>query len=212
MDSNSRNIQSDTHPSCSIYYAEKSAGLPAQIQKPSSLLRSQMTAEVRVNIDARAILVAGVTAGAAYALYRVALARPLWTQHGSQTPANGSRRTDDEWQRAQQLQLHYASSLLPAPAPDSRQPACALQEVGIRVTHIAERNSPLRRGECVKGRYRRAGFATRALSQASVHRDAVSATIASMVPPYNQGFIWYHQGFDSSLSAGPPTSAAALGA
>lgn len=70
---------------------------------------------------------AGVAAGAAYTLYR--LVHSLRPQHGSEDGAKSSKTADDACHRAQRLQLHYPSSLLPAPAPDSKQPASAILEV-----------------------------------------------------------------------------------
>lgn len=96
-----------------------------------------------MSIDTRAILVAGVATGAAYALYRVVQAHARdWTSSkaaGPQQSANGGAEgaaADDDAQHAQQLQLHYASSVLPAPAADSPQPA--LMEVTPTIQKIRD--------------------------------------------------------------------------
>lgn len=78
-----------------------------------------MSTEIRLSIDTRAFLVAGATAGAAFALYH-------FTQSKGSTPsvkntkeeAKADPSTSDPalaaHKHAQQLQLHYASNLTPA--------------------------------------------------------------------------------------------------
>ena len=87
--------------------------------------------ELRLHIDTRAVLVAGIAAGAGYALYRfLAQAHPFRPQSAADAQPTASPAGEDAYQRAQQLQLHYASRLLPAAGSASAQPA--LLEVGTR--------------------------------------------------------------------------------
>ena len=95
-----------------------------------------MSTELRLSIDTRAIVFAGVATGAAYTLYRIFQAhaqswkaRAGLQQGGKDSKAQSAAAGEDVWQMSQQLQLHYGMSVLPALPPDMDPHACALEEV-----------------------------------------------------------------------------------